>query len=73
MKVMVIGAGAMGSLFCCILKQAGNDILLFTTISDDLIQRVIQIIKNHIRNDVISKNRIHESYERIKKLKQKIV
>jgi len=52
--------------------NAGNDILLFTTIADNLIPRVIEIIKRHIDAGVISKARIDESYKRILKLKQNL-
>lgn len=53
--------------------NAGNDILLFTTIADNLIPRVINIVKTHIKNGVITKERIDASYKRIKQLKQNIV
>jgi beta-N-acetylhexosaminidase len=53
--------------------NAGNDMLLFTTTADDLIPNVINMIKTHVQTGAISKKRIDESYERIKKLKQRIV
>ena len=53
--------------------NAGNDILLFTTIANDLILQVKGIIKEHVKSGRISMQRINESHARIKKLKRRLV
>jgi len=52
---------------------AGNDILLFTTIANELLPRVKSIIKKHIENGAISRKRINISYRRIAQLKHKLL
>ncbi|MBN1465992.1 glycoside hydrolase family 3 protein [candidate division KSB1 bacterium] len=52
--------------------QAGNDILLFTTTADDLLPRVKNIIRQHVKDGVISQRRIDESYKRIARLKDRL-
>jgi beta-N-acetylhexosaminidase len=52
--------------------HAGNDILLFATTANELIPRIKSIIKRHIENGTISTSRIDESYERIKRLKNRL-
>lgn len=52
--------------------NAGNDILLFTTISNGLIPRITSIIKRQVDNGDIALQRINESYARIQKLKENL-
>lgn len=52
--------------------NAGNDILLFTTISNNLIPRIHSIIKGQVQTGDISRERINESYTRIQNLKRRL-
>jgi beta-N-acetylhexosaminidase len=53
--------------------NAGVDMLLFSTMQDNLVDRVTTIIKQHVASGCITQERIFESAERIKRLKQLLI
>ncbi len=50
--------------------NAGVDILMFTSMEDDLVGRVSEIIKKQAARGIIASERIDESARRISRLKQ---